>query len=273
MVTCSRHDWKFVCAALKILGIQFFTTRDELMPALHKSGGLVAVPSGPGLALDLVQIPVYRRALLESDFVIPDSGYMVIIWNLIHVFQPKFWMKRYSGLGLIRDLLDQDDLRGEAATFWIMPSDTDTDINLRWLKENALPKVTRDDCYVAPYYRATLGPDGRVEDADLLKILQSRRPKYIFINIGSGVQEQLGLYLKENLDFKPAILCTGAAIAFLTGAQASIPPWADRYFMGWLLRIIQDPKRFGIRYWKALRLFQLMVRYGKTLPPPAWDKK
>ena len=37
---------------------------------------------------------------------------------------------------------------------------------------------------------------------------------YILINLGSGIQEPLGLYLNENLNFKPGIICTGAAIAF-----------------------------------------------------------
>jgi len=151
-----------------------------------------------------------------------------------------------------------------------MPSESDMENNLSWLRENCLPDVSRDDCYVAPYYRGKLGPDGTVEDPVLLEMISQRTPKYVFVNIGSGVQEQLGLYLKENLPYRPAILCTGAAIAFLTGAQASIPPWADRFYMGWILRIFQDPKRFGIRYWKALRLLGIVARHGKNLPPPEY---
>jgi len=252
---------------MKILGIHFFTTRDRLLPILQEGGGLVSVPSGPGLALDLMRIPIYRRALLESNFVIPDSGFMVIIWNIIHAFNPRLWIKRYSGLRLIRDLLDQPDLRGHGATFWVMPSVADAETNVTWLRENALPHISHDDCYVAPYYRGKLGPDGKVEDPVLLEAIRQRNPRYVFVNIGSGVQEQLGLYLKENLQSKPAILCTGAAIAFLTGAQASIPPWADRFYVGWVLRIWQDPKRFGIRYWRALRLCWIMARYGENIPP------
>ena len=52
----------------------------------------------------------------------------------------------------------------------------------------------------------------------------------------------------------PAILCTGAAIAFLTGGQATIPKWADRLYLGWLFRILQSPRKYFYRYLQAARL-------------------
>lgn len=258
---------------MRVLGIKFFTAKKQLLPLLEKNGGLVVVPSGPGLALDLNQIPVYRRALLEADFVIPDSGFMVLIWNTLHIFQPSKWMSRYSGLELIRDLLTFSPLRKKGATFWIMPSEAETKTNVKWLKTHALPEISENDCYVAPFYRASLGADGLVEDPILLEKIRQKNPRYIFVNIGSGVQEQLGLYLKQHLESHPAIICTGAAIAFLTGSQANIPPWADRFFLGWVLRILRDPRRFGQRYWKALLLLPLMMRYTNELPPAAEAEK
>ena len=52
----------------------------------------------------------------------------------------------------------------------------------------------------------------------------------------------------------PSILCTGAAIAFLTGGQATIPKWADRLYLGWLFRILQSPSKYFYRYLQAARL-------------------
>ncbi len=253
----------------RILGVPFFTAGAELLPLLEAKGGLVVVPSGPGLALDLIHIPTYRRALVQADYVIPDSGFMVIVWNAIHCLRPSQWISRYSGLELVRDLIKFPALRPPQATFWVMPSEQDLQVNVKWLRSHALPELTSDDCYTAPYYRASLRPDGKVEDSKLLELIKQRRPKFIFVNIGSGVQEQLGLYLKENLTHAPTIVCTGAAIAFLSGQQAKIPPWADSYFMGWLFRILGDPKRFGLRYGRALRLLPLMLRYRSKLPPAA----
>lgn len=227
----------------------------------------MVVPSGPGLALDLIHVPTYRDALLKADYAVPDSGYMVLIWNALNAFRRSARMKRYSGLELLLGLLDRPSMQGPGASFWVMPSEDDTETNLAWLNTHGLPDIRREDCYIAPYYRGSLGADGRVEDPALLARIEAQRPKFVFLNIGSGVQEQLGLYLRENLSYQPAILCTGAAIAFLTGRQAHIPPWADRYFLGWLMRIFQDPKRYGDRYGKAFRLLPIMLRHRANLPP------
>jgi len=68
----------------------------------------------------------------------------------------------------------------------------------------------------------------------------------------------LGSYLKYNLDYKPSIVCSGAAIAFLTGQQAKIPSIFDKLYLGWLIRIIFNPFIFIPRYIKAFKLFFLM---------------
>jgi UDP-N-acetyl-D-mannosaminuronic acid transferase (WecB/TagA/CpsF family) len=81
------------------------------------------------------------------------------------------------------------------------------------------------------------------------------------INIGGGVQERLGFYLKENLSYRPSIICVGAAIAFITGQQAAIPVWADTLMLGWFLRCLHAPKKFAPRIWKGLRLMPLLAKY------------
>ena len=60
-------------------------------------------------------------------------------------------------------------------------------------------------------------------------ILERIEPQNLFVQLGGGVQERLGLYLKNSLTQLPAILCTGAALAFLSGQQVSIPNWTDRF--------------------------------------------
>jgi UDP-N-acetyl-D-mannosaminuronic acid transferase (WecB/TagA/CpsF family) len=138
--------------------------------------------------------------------------------------------------------------------------------NIAWLNAEGLD-VGTDDCYVAPLYPRR----GSVEDADLLEILNRRRPAHVFVCVGSGVQEKLGLYLKRHLDYTPGIHCIGAAIAFLSGDQARIPLWADRLALGWLVRCLRDPRVFVPRYLRAFRLAYLVVRYDDKAPPAARD--
>ena len=78
---------------INILGINFFNGQvNEVVQAL-KSGGLLVVPSGPGLA-SIKSDPTYYKSLQHADIVIADSGFMALLWNLTH----KDKVKRISGL-------------------------------------------------------------------------------------------------------------------------------------------------------------------------------
>ena len=50
--------------------------------------------------------------------------------------------------------------------------------------------------------------------------------------------------LKNNLKYKPMIICTGAAIAYFTKDQAPINNFIDKIYLGWLLRMIFHPSAF-----------------------------
>jgi N-acetylglucosaminyldiphosphoundecaprenol N-acetyl-beta-D-mannosaminyltransferase len=246
-----------------VLGVSFRTDAPDL-PGRLAGAGLVVAPSGPGLACDLRVSKAYGQALAEADWVIADSGLMVLVWNAINVLHPERWLKRYSGLRLIREVLPRPEVQASGASFWIMPSESECGRNLAWLRAHGYAHLAAENCYIAPLYQPDA--DGHVEDGKLLALVEQRRPEVIFVNVGGGIQEQLGWYLKRKLSYRPAILCTGAAIAFLTGGQAAIPPWADRLYLGWLLRIFQDPVRFGLRYGRSLLLVFLLIRYRARSP-------
>jgi exopolysaccharide biosynthesis WecB/TagA/CpsF family protein len=238
------------------LGVDFFIGTIEEATEAAIAGGLTVAPSAPGLAVDLVRSPAYREALTRADLVITDSGYMVLLWRLFSGER----LPRHSGLKLIRSVLDRQDLREEGAVFWVMPSEDESARNLRWLRARGFA-VSAEDVYVAPHYRP-----GPIRDEDLLSRLEARRPRVVMLAIGGGVQERLGLGLRDELSFRPGILCLGAAIAFLTGGQARIPPWADRWMLGWLLRLLSSPRKFWRRYWDAIGLAGLLRRHGERLP-------
>ena len=106
-----------------------------------------------------------------------------------------------------------------------------------------------------------------IEDRNLLSLLEQNRPSHVIIAIGSGAQEKLGHYLRENLSYRPAIHCTGAALGFVTGEQVPIPDWADRFYLGWSLRLISQPRQFIPRLIHGLELPWLIWKYGENLPP------
>lgn len=233
-----------------ILGVPFHVgTLDQLL-ARTLEGGLIVVPSAPVLA-DLSADPAHREALEQSDLALTDSGFFVVLWLLLKGER----LPRISGLRYLRALLKLPAFRAPGATFWVMPSADDSAANQAWLAGQGIP-VSDSDCYAAPRY----SPSGPLSDPALLARLESRRPSFVVLCIAGGVQERLGHHLRQNLTYRPAILCTGAAIAFLSGRQVGIPVWADRIFLGWLFRTLHDPRRYLPRYRKALKLVPMVLR-------------
>jgi UDP-N-acetyl-D-mannosaminuronic acid transferase (WecB/TagA/CpsF family) len=239
----------------RILGIDFFDGSAKAAIDIMRNGGLLVIPAAPALK-DLDRNPAYREALLNADLALTDSAFMVLIWNRLQSTP----IKRLSGLEYLRELLLEPDVREPGNTLWIMASPLSAQRNLAWLAGQGIT-IPEDNIYMAPIYGS-----GPIDDPDLLDRLNHLRPQHIIMTIGGGTQERLGLYLKRSLAFRPAIHCIGAAIAFLSGDQVHIPVWADKYYLGWLLRSVSEPKRYLPRYLDAFKLYPLMRQYRDRLP-------
>lgn len=234
---------------IKILGISFFNDSvEKIFDLLNQNGGLLTVPAAPAL-VNIPQDRAYYESLLFSDFVIADSGYMVLIWNTF--FSPK--VKRISGLELINYFIQHaNEIKGEV--FTINPSDVDSFENTNYLNGFDI-QASLTNAYTAPYY------NGNIQDELLIRLIEEHKPNWILVNIGGGTQEKLGLYLKNNLPYKPAVICTGAALAFKTGRQVKVTDWMDKLFVGWLARCISNPKLYIPRYFSAFKLIGLILKY------------
>jgi UDP-N-acetyl-D-mannosaminuronic acid transferase (WecB/TagA/CpsF family) len=239
----------------RILGIDFFDGSAAEAIELMRNGGLLVIPAAPALK-DLDSNLDYRESLLNADLAITDSAFMVLIWNSLQSTP----IKRLSGLEYLRELLLEPELRQPGNTLWIMASPTSAKRNLAFLAEQGIT-VPEDLIYMAPIYG-----HGPISDPALLERLNWLCPRHVVVTIGGGTQERLGLYLKRNLPYRPAIHCVGAAIAFLSGDQVHIPVWADRFYLGWLFRSLADPKRYIPRYWSARKLFALIFHNRERLP-------
>ena len=243
-------------ATHRILGIDFFDgSAKEAIDIMRAKGGLLVVPAAPALK-DLDRSPDYRDALLNADLAITDSAFMVLIWNRLQPIP----IKRLSGLEYLRDLLLEPDVRQPGNTLWIMASPVSAKRNLDWLAGQGIV-IPEDSIYMAPMYG-----NAPIDDPTLLERLNRLRPQHVIVTIGGGTQERLGLYLKRNLAYRPAIHCIGAAIAFLSGDQVHIPVWADKFYLGWLFRSLAEPKRYVPRYWEARKLLAIMLRNRSRLP-------
>src|SRR5881398_4022346 len=185
-----------------------------------------------------------------------DNGLMVLMWRFLRGKT----IQRLSGLKYLKRLLAKLKGEGTAEIFWVLPTERAQEKLVDWSHREAFA-VKVDNCYVAPHYGF------EIEDRHLLMLIEGRRPAHVLIAVGAGPQEKLGYYLRENLSYRPAIHCTGAALGFITGDQIAIPDWADRLYLGWFLRLLTQPRRFIPRLWRARGLPWLIWKYGENLPP------
>jgi N-acetylglucosaminyldiphosphoundecaprenol N-acetyl-beta-D-mannosaminyltransferase len=241
---------------MQILGIHFFNgTVDEAVASISRGGGFLIAPSGTCFAR-LRNDERYRRAVVAANLALPDSGLMVLLWRLLRHEK----VERISGLKYLKHLLPKLKEEGSEKICWVLSSERAKQKLFDWSCGEGFP-LDVENCYVAPWYGLN------VDDQKLIALLEQRRPDDLIIAIGSGAQEKLGYYLRENLSYRPAIHCIGAALGFITGDQDAIPDWADRFYLGWLLRLLAQPRTFIPRLSRGLELPLLMWKYGENLPP------
>lgn len=246
--------------SVRVLGLNFFngTAREAVRRAVE-IGGVIVAPSGTcfqRLQRDLL----YQQAMLDADLVLPDSGLMVSLWRILKRRQ----LQRVSGLAYLRELIGTREFRQSPDAVWILPHQQAREKLLGWAAREGIP-IDPADCYLAPIYGAAPADDA------LLQMIENRRPRHVIVGLAGGVQEKLGAWLKHQLSFRPAIHCIGGALGFVTGDQVAIPAWADRLYLGWLLRLLADPRRFAPRARLAFSLPALIATYGEHLPPHRAD--
>ena len=154
----------------------------------------------------------------------------------------------YKFLNLFFDYLKENT---DKTVLCIDPNAKFSQSNKTFLRKLGIKKI---HSYLAPQYNSL-----NLSDKKLLTLLRKKKPNFILTNIGGGTQEILGLYLKKKLNFKTTILCTGGAISFFTGDQAPINNFIDRFYLGWLIRLIFNPIVFFKRYVFGLRLIPMVI--------------
>src|SRR5438046_9043916 len=113
----------------QILGVRFFNgSGTDATEYISRNGGYTVVPAAPALA-NIHRDQDYRRALVESDLAIADSGFMVFLWRVLRSRK----VVRNSGLRYLRILLDKKEFRDTGRLFMILRSEVARVTALRFL--------------------------------------------------------------------------------------------------------------------------------------------
>ncbi len=223
-------------------GIKFYNYNfDQLLNKINK-GGLLVAPAASALT-NISENKIYHNSLKKSDVAIFDSGFFCILLRFLKGKK----VSKFSGYRFLKKFLNNELIKKKKILL-IDPSRKDSQINRSYLKKQ---KIYLSKSYIAPIYTSN-----NIKDKKLIKIIKKYKPRYVIINIGGEIQEILGLYIKKNITFKSSIICTGAAIAFLTKRQAPINDLIDNLYLGWLLRTLFNPRKFFLRTIRSLSLIK-----------------
>ncbi len=208
--------------------------------------GLFVFPAGPALAT-IGQSKNYYKSIKSADLVFFDSGFFVL---LLKIFK-NVHVSKFSGFKFLALFFNYLKKNKNKKIFCIDPNLNFSKSNKAYIKKLGIKKIQN---YIAPKFDPI-----NLSDQKLIKLIKNFNPNYIIINLGGGIQEILGLYLKKNLKQKTTILCTGAAISFFTKDQAPINELIDKYYLGWLIRLIYDPFIFFKKYIIGLKLIPMVI--------------
>ena len=231
---------------IKIFNINIIDANYKTIKSLLDKGGLLILPSGPGLATTNDNTK-YHNSLKNANIALFDSGYLCLLLRILKGIK----VRKFSGFKFLNEFLLSLSKKNKKKIYLIDPSYKQSIINKNYLQSKKINKIYQ---YVAPIYKKN-----KIYDLKLVNKINKTKPKYIMINLGSGTQEVLGNYLKKKLNYKPSIICTGAAISYFTKQQAPLTNFLDFMFLGWLVRIIFNPITFLPRYLSAFKLFFIVL--------------
>ena len=220
--------------------IKFYSGNYDQIKYEFDKGGVLVAPAASALA-NIDTDKQYYSSLKNSKIAILDSGFFCILLRIFRLQK----VKKLSGFLFLKTFLD--NFKNQQKILFIDPSKKSNTLNIKFLKSK---KIINFKTYIAPIYNK------RFFDLKLLNLINNYKPKYIVINIGGGSQEPLAIYINKNIKYNASIMCTGAALAFMTGEQAPINKFIDKIYLGWLTRIIWNPKLYLGRILKSFKIIK-----------------
>ena len=229
---------------IKFHSIKFFDYKFKyLIIKLLKGGGYVVAPAASSLC-DIKVNYKYYFSLRNADIAIFDSGFFCILLRLFKNLK----VKKLSGYLFLKSLLEYRYIKNRKF-FLIDPSSKENKKNFNLLRSKG---IIWQKSYVSPIYNLS-----NFKDLKLINKINFYNPDIVIINLGGGIQEPLAHFIKQKSRKKNLIIiCTGAAISFLTNEQAPISVFYDKYYLGWMVRLIHNPGNYFPRVIKSFKLFK-----------------
>lgn len=230
--------------------IRFYDWNFNKVLSKLKSGGYLVAPAASSL-IDINKNNYYYKSLKASTVAIFDSGFFCILLRLFLIYKPK----KFSGYLFLKNFLNKKNFRNKKILL-INSSDRQGELNEKIFYNRKFKKIYS---YTAPIYNSS-----KINDPKIIDYINKYKPHFIIINISGLKQEPLAFSINKKIKFKCVIFCLGGAIDFINGLQAPINTFTDKIYIGWLMRVIYNPKIFFVRVLKSFLLIKYFL-LKKTL--------
>jgi len=198
--------------------------------------------------------PCFRALYLSAEYTLLDSRVVALSMRLLR------------GMRLI--VCPGSDLT--AALLGGVASPADRVVLIGGSEPQAKELAARYSLANVQHHNPPMGFIGDAQATDAcLRFIEAQSPfRFCFLAVGSPQQEMIAQRLLVRNRTRGLVLCIGAGLNFLTGAERRAPRWMQRLALEWLYRLLRNPRRLAHRYLvRGPRIFGHLVRGRLVLRP------
>ncbi|KAF0219922.1 MAG: hypothetical protein FD174_1646 [Geobacteraceae bacterium] len=201
--------------------------------------------------------PLFRRALLNADLLIPDGIGVVLASRLLK--RPV--QERVPGYEFFIALTDAAQRCGGIRYFFLGASQHTLEL-IRTRLAREYPGITVSGLYSPPHHTSFT----REENARMVAAVRAAAPHVLWVGLTAPKQEKWVFENRELLGV-PFTGTIGAAFDFYAGTQRRSSPFWCRHGLEWLPRFLREPRRLWHRTIKSAPVFICRVIRQRLFTP------
>lgn len=193
--------------------------------------------------------PSYRVVQNSAAIAVPDGKPLSLICRM-RGYQ---MAQRVAGPDLMPEILRVSEEKGYTHYFY-----GSTEQTLEALEKNlrkSYPRLNIVGVYSPPFRRLT-----EAEDEEMTARINATGPDFVWVGLGAPKQERWMYEHRGKIN--AVMLGVGAAFDFHAGTAKRAPKWMQEFYLEWLYRLIQDPRRLLRRYVSSNAQFIWLILTG-----------
>ena len=197
---------------------------------------------------------LFAEALQKGDALIPDGASIVMACRWLKAkSRPE---ERIAGWDLFK--MEMDRLNRTGGKCFFMGSSEKVLALIRKRAETVYPHITVET--YSPPYKPEFSDE---ENRAIIEAINRADPDLLWIGMTAPKQEKWVYTHWDELDIRCHTGTIGAVFDFFAGTVERAPEWWQRHSLGWLYRLLKEPKRMWRRYIIGNALFLLNVMREK----------